>query len=126
MLFFCTKTVYAVNMFGTCRLTFVHVLLFGSALDTIIFIFSGQLLRCFKSFPNRIFSEVQMGVLVRLCQKLSRKLVKSVPHCTYRRISSLRGSIDRYNGVTIRVKDQISPAIGVEDFHNLLKGNLMC
>jgi hypothetical protein len=66
-----------------------------------------------------------MGVLVRICQKLSRKFAQTIPACTYRKLSTFHGSIDRYNGVTIKVKDNISPSMSVEDFQNLLKGNYM-
>ncbi|XP_060576854.1 nucleoside diphosphate-linked moiety X motif 6-like isoform X2 [Ruditapes philippinarum] len=65
-----------------------------------------------------------MGVLVRICQKLSRKFAQTIPACTYRKLSTFHGSIDRYNGVTIKVKDNISPSMSVEDFQNLLKESL--
>ncbi|XP_053399947.1 nucleoside diphosphate-linked moiety X motif 6-like isoform X2 [Mercenaria mercenaria] len=66
-----------------------------------------------------------MGVLVKICQRLSRSLAASTPQCTYRMISSLNGSVDRYNGVTVSVKDNISPTMNIQDFQNLLKESIV-
>lgn len=56
-----------------------------------------------------------------MCQKLSRGLAQPAPVYTYRRISTLNGNIDRYNGVTVSIRDNIPPKTSVQDFHKILK-----
>lgn len=67
-----------------------------------------------------------MGIFVKFCNICLKGLYGSSKHISgfIRRSSSLQGSLDRFNGVTVNVKEQISPSTSTEEFNVLLKESL--
>lgn len=54
------------------------------------------------------------------------KLAKNIQVSFIRGISTLEGDVDRYNGITVDVQNEIPANTSVADFHTILKGKIPC